>query len=534
MPRATLIPLILIIATALALGGVVGNDFSLWDDPGTVWNNPDLNPPTWSGVLRYWREPAHGLYIPVTYSVWAAIAAMATLERPDNYGIMLHSWPFHLANLLAHVAAVLVVYAILRQLVAKQWPACLGALLYGLHPVQVEAVAWVSGLKDVLAGMLGLVALWQYLRFAKTAAAPARWIHYSLATLALMLALLAKPSAMVVPLMALAIDALVLRRGLREMAMTLAPWFALAAAAALVAKLVQPAIIVPDTPLWARPLIAGDALAFYLYKLTFPLKLAIDYGRRPPVVMQHWWLYVTWLVPALLAIVLILRRRRAPLLLLAGCLFVAGVLPMLGWTRFLFQMYSTTADHYLYLAMLGPALALAWLLAWQDERRTYVVAILVLAALGIRTILQARYWSDDYALFSRAAEITPNSFPAQTNLGNLYYRDGNLEAAERHFRAAVAARDDLVDARNNLANVLALQGRVDEAIEQIRAELRIRERQPPEVAGDYAETYLHVAQLLMQRGRYTEAADELQRLLRLHPQHEKGRELLEAAGGRMQ
>ena len=222
------------------------------------------------------------------------------------------------------------------------------------------------------------------------------------------------------------------------------------------------------------------------------------------------------------------------MLIAAGCLFVAGVLPMLGWTRFLFQMYSTTADHYLYLAMLGPALALAWIIQRWHRPAVHLLAALLLVVLGIRTMAQGRHWANDYPLFSHALRVNPQSFAALTNLGSAYYADGRLEEAERHFRAAIALREDLVHARENLANVLALQGRVDEAIEQIRAALRIRESQPPDVAGDFSDTYFHVAQLLIRRGRYQEAIDELDRLLRQQPDHAEAQEARALAQQRLE
>jgi protein O-mannosyl-transferase len=520
MQRTTFIVLILLAAVAAAYGQLVTQDFLMWDDPGTVATNPRMNPPSLSSVLYYWRAPEHGLYVPVTYSAWGVLASAARVDEPDPRGVRLNPAVFKLANVVVHAAAACMVLAILRRLLHQDWPAALGALLYALHPIQVEAVAWVSGLKDLLAGAFGLAAVWQYLLFAQRAQRDRRrMVHYCLATLALMVALLSKPSAMVVPLMALLLDSLVVRRPLKAMSLSLAPWFALAGVIAIIAKLVQPSAIVPHMPLWARPLIAGDSLAFYLYKLLVPVKLAIDYGRRPTVVMEQPWFYVMWLVPVALLVLLVLNRRRAPLLLVAMCLFVAGVLPMLGWTRFLFQMHSTTADHYLYLAMLGPALALGWAAQRCNSRTGRVAISIVLVVLGIRTIAQAVHWADDYALFSHTIRVNPSSFAGYNNLANAYYADGDYESAERYYRMAVKLRDDLVVARSNLANVLALQGRIDEAIDQIRAELRIRETQPPDVTEEFSQTYLHVGQLLIRRGRYAEAAEELDRLLQREPRH---------------
>src|SRR5258706_771380 len=110
---------------------------------------------------------------------------------------------FHAASLLFHILTSLVVFALLRRLVVNPTAVLFGALLFALHPVQVETVAWASGLKDVLCGFLILTAVWQYLRFA-SAQPPRPRLPYVLAPAAFVLAILAKPTAMVTPLLALA------------------------------------------------------------------------------------------------------------------------------------------------------------------------------------------------------------------------------------------------------------------------------------------------------------------------------------------
>src|SRR5262249_13077526 len=158
---------------------------------------------------------------------------------------------------------------------------------------------------------------------------------------------LAKPSAMVVPVIAGVIDVLLLRRSMRTVALTLTPWLILSVVCAINAKLAQPAIGVTPAPLWSRPLLAADSLAFYLYKLVSPVYLGIDYGRRPDVVIARGWIYYTWIVPVALTLLLIRLRHRAREPLAAWIIFIAGVAPVLGFSTFLFQYFSTTTDHYL-------------------------------------------------------------------------------------------------------------------------------------------------------------------------------------------
>ena len=156
---------IIVITTLATLWPVVKCDFTHMDDDETVAQNQHVYPASLGGIVHIWTHAAMGLYVPVTYTVWSVIGwisgpgdALAAHPQPDPA-------LFHAANLLIHVIASLVVFAILRRMLCHDFAACLGALFFAIHPVQVEPVAWVSGLKDVLSGLFSLVAIWQYLAF---------------------------------------------------------------------------------------------------------------------------------------------------------------------------------------------------------------------------------------------------------------------------------------------------------------------------------------------------------------------------------
>src|SRR5262249_53241167 len=175
-----------------------------------------------------------------------------------------------------------------------EWAACGGALLFAVHPFQVEAVAWVTGFKDVLGGCLSFVAVWQYLEYASACmdAAPSgkrargqtqhALMHYGFATGAFVLALLAKPTAVVVPAVAWLLDVWGWPQTWRTRRAAVLVWLVIAMLWGIFTSQVQPATTVLFTvPLWMRPLIAGDAVTFYLYKLVFPVWLGPGYGPAP-------------------------------------------------------------------------------------------------------------------------------------------------------------------------------------------------------------------------------------------------------------
>src|SRR5690606_14811078 len=125
----------------------------------------------------------------------------------------------------------------------------------------------------------------------------------------------------------------------------------------------------PSPPAIARPLVAMDALAFYFRQILFPWRLASDYGRTPEWLLSHRGQWLCALVPLILAVVIV--RLRRPAVTAGACLLIAGVLPVLWLSTFQYQVFSTVADHYLYTAMIGPAL----LTAWAAQRRTPAVVL---------------------------------------------------------------------------------------------------------------------------------------------------------------
>jgi tetratricopeptide (TPR) repeat protein len=501
---------LLLIVVTLAIFSPIRNHEFVWDDRSNVTENPYLRQATGANVLSFWQRPYQQLYIPLTYTVWAGIAALAGNPAADPRN-RLDAGPFHMVNLILHMLSALVVFVILRRLTGHEWAAGAGALLFGLHPLQVEAVSWVTGMKDLLCGLLSLVALWQYLVFVALLGAEGQkkgWgFHYGLATCAFVLALLAKPAAVAVPVVAWVLDCGLLKRSWRQSAKSLGGWVVLAIVFIGVTMAAQPIVQVEFIPsLWARLLIAADALAFYLYKLILPIGLSVDYGRTPAVVLERGWAYYTWLVPVGLAALLWAWRNRARYFITAAAVFVAGLLPVLGLIPFGFQQISTVADRYVYLSMLGPALALAWTLSKWTSKVTMAVFSIVLAALAALSAVQARFWHDDVTLSRHALELNAKSWLAHYYAGIGSARTGAVDDAVRHFTAALAIKPGYLDAHLGLGNVLAMKGRLDEAIEHYQKVL------PAESRG--AEAYFNLGNAFAKANRLSEAVDQYEKSLR--------------------
>ncbi len=560
--RRWIAPLLLTIVTLAALAPVCASEFVMWDDNLNVTKNPSFNPPTLAAIAEFWTRPFLDLYIPVTYCVWGMLAAVAQVSLPDSNGVRLNPYIFHTANLLLHLTAALIVYALLRRLIGKIWPALAGAMLFAIHPLQVEPVAWVTGLKDVLSGMLTLAALWEYVCFAderdNALSSKTRRVHYALALLCFVLAVLSKPSAVIFPLAALVLDRWMLRRPWRKILFAIVPLLLVSIGGMILTRIFQSITKPADGGrILLRPLIATDALAFYLYKLVFPWKLGVHYDRAPLAAIHHGWIYYTWIVPAAVAVTLIVLRKRIGWLAPAALLFVIPLAPVLGLVPFSYQRFATVADRYVYVAMLGPALAIALALARIGRGRIWIViTAVVLALFAGRSVMQTLVWHDNSTLFHRALETNPRSFLAYNHLAGQLLVERHLDeppeavlnriaqareysqraidlapdipdgyltlglacdmtndetGAIAAFRKAVELQPDKADSLHALGGALAKEGKFAEAEPLLRRAIEVNPR--------FAQAHLNLGLLLSQKFgvRNEEAFRETELAVRLDP-----------------
>ncbi len=520
MSRRLAIPLSLIALIVVVFWPVVGFDFQLYDDGLNVYNNWRLVKFSPANLGYFWQAPYDSLYIPITYNLWSLLASLGALFRSDTGGV--DPLIFHLANLLVHTANALLVLIILRSLKVNGWAAWGGALLFALHPVQVAAVAWVTGMKDLMSGFFSLLAIWQYIVYTKAEAGEGRrGLHYGLLALALALAMLSKPGAVVTPLLLLIIGRLLLGREWRQLALELLPLAVLTLPVVVLTKFAQ-----PDThqgwqsDIWQRLLVKGDALLFYLSKLVLPYSLGPDYGRTPQVVLASGpGLYLAALLPAV-ALGLIWRCGRK--CLPAALIFLAALLPVSGLILFDFQQISTVADRYLYLAMLGPALATGWGLARYQSKRIWLIFLVVISLLAGKAAAQVWVWENSSTLSSHAVRVNPKSWVAHNNLGIIKAEQGLDSEAVSAFAAALAANPNYAEAHNNLGALYHRLNRDEEGANHLERALELNPASHKSAfhladihseQADYEEAITYYRQALVAKPDFVEAYNNLGLLL---------------------
>ncbi len=515
----------MVLLVAAVFYPVLGHQLLAWDDTTHVRENPYLQAPAF-----FWRSAYQGIYMPITFNIWCAINAVVG-KAP---------WAYHLANLILHGLNTLLVFWCLRLSLRRvrevdlrapappgrpartsRWadlqadlPAAAGALLFALHPVQVEPVSWVTSLKDVASGSFALGALGLHLQGLPAGAGTHRRRLAALAALSFLAAMLCKAMALAALLMAAIFSRLLFARGLRRTAVELSPW-ALVAVPVLLMNLRSQARLTMfySTPLPFRPLVALDALGFYLYKLLWPVQLLPAYGRSARLVIESGQIYWSFIPGVLFLVGVGLAVRRWPTLAAGALTFVAGFALVSGLIYFAAQENTTVYDRYLYLSMLGPALLLAVALdrARALGRWPLAAAGVLLVALGAKSAVQTRHWHDDVSLWSYNVAQAPESPVALINLGFAYSGRGRGAEALPLYERAVRLVPQDPEARNNLGAALAAEGTLEAAAAQFQAALEIN---PRNLAARF-----NLARYQLKRGDRAGGLQNLQHVLQQDPRH---------------
>ena len=455
----------LLLITLATFGRCVTHEFAEWDDGPMLSQNPLLNPVTPAHVRAYWAAPVQFLYTPLAYTTWAATSLFAR-TTPDSRGVTLNPMAFHVLNLLLHLITVTLVFQLLRRLVRRDLPAAIGAAVFAIHPLQTEPIAWIAGMNNLLAGLFVVAAMLAFVVFRQAPSKPRRW--YAVSLTFLILALLSKPTAIVAPLLVLILDLTLLATPWRTAAKAIWPFALVVVPFVIIGRASQPSENVAAPVLIERLQIAADTVGFYTHKLVLPWPLLMDYSRTPESVLARGVSLTTWttLAAILLFAVAIQRRWRATAAALL--LFPIAILPTSGLIPFSYQLYSTVADRYVYLAMLAPALAVAFLATRLKPQPLAAVGTVLVAVMAAVSFTQAGIWRNTFTLCTHTVKHNDRSLAAHGALGAAYALAGQLDLAESHDRAVLDVRPIDEQAHYNLGKVLESRRQYAEAAGHFR------------------------------------------------------------------
>ncbi|MBC7784863.1 MAG: glycosyltransferase family 39 protein [Burkholderiales bacterium] len=452
---------IIFVIVCAVFAAVVPGPYAHMDDTSMLRDNVRYLDPSWSNFVKHYTDPAFNIFAPLTYSVWHVIAYFVLdLDAPTAEQRMPPT-VFKTVSVLVHAASAIAAWRVLRHLTEHRWAPVLGALAFALHPIQVESVAWTTGLKDELCGLFSFLAIASYLSHFRSN----RRRDWVLTFLFVIAATLSKPTGVILPLTLFLVDCLVTNRSMEQRFRLAAPFiFPAVISGAVMMHIQTPTNLY--SPLWARPLIAADAIAYYLYKIILPINLVPDYARAPDVIIDDRSIFWTWIIPAIVGALLLRFGSRR--LKLAAVLLVMPLLPVSGLLRFDMQQYSTVTDHYLYQSLLGVGLVMMLIAERATIHRAAVCV--VLGIMSVLTVFQITRWWDQRALQTHNAQLQPKSLMSYAGLASRAIRDGDFEQAERHARRAIAIRPRPVE-YNNLSQLLMAQNRYAESSEAGRRAL---------------------------------------------------------------
>src|SRR6267378_539469 len=521
---AGLVSMLIAVVTFAAFLPALQNQFVDWDDAVNFLDNPHYRGLGWSQLGWMWTAFHAGHWIPLT---WMTLGLDYLLWGMNPFG-------YHLTSLVLHAANAIVFYFVALRILrlalldagdrgraGLALAAGFAALLFALHPLRVESVAWATERRDVLSGLFYLLTILVYLRACERGERGRGWYWGAVGLFGC--ALLSKSMAVGLPVVLLILDVYPRRRlgaavgwwsePARRVYLEKIPFVLLAGGASAIAFLalftLHNMAALDQLSVPGRLALSAHSLSFYLWKTVLPLNLSPLYELR----VNAWapsFLLGYGVVLAITALALALRRR-VPGLAATWLAYVITLLPVLG----IFQNGpQVAADRYTYLAGLGWALlAGAGLLS--ASRRLPVVstglALVLLVGLGSLTWSQAQVWHDSEKLWSQAIAIDPRSPVAHNNWGDALAEQGKMVEAIEHYQQALQFKPDYARAHNNWGNALANQGKMAEAIPHYEQALQFKP--------DYADAHNNLGAALANQGKLAEAIEHYQTALRLKPDH---------------
>ena len=471
---------------AMIYGRTVTFGFIEHDDDRNIYENHRLLNPTVETFTSYWTEPYLGLFIPATYTYWTAVSAWSnSWSHEDGFKKPDPKW-FHLGNVILHGANGLLVLTLLSSVGFSSVAATFGALFFVAHPLQVEAVAWASGAKDVWSSFWGLLSLVTFLQFlTRPVSAEKKYlglVPLFLSYLFFSIAILAKPSQVVIPVMGALLIYYHDRKINLHRVKILLPYMVILGIYLTLANLSQGAEgSFKQVPLALRPLIAGDAINFYATKILFPLNLAVDYARPPTTVINSNIALAlsTFTLMFLTATALVWLRHKNQsfnTITVSIWLFVVGLTPVLGLVPFGYQFFSTVCDRYAYLAMLSPALVVAMLQQHVRKSRGVLTTILIayVTSLGFGTLRQVDYWQNESKLFKHSLEVQPDGAVALIGFSNELAKQGDWNGTIPLLTRARQSLPDWARPHNNLGTSFVNLNRFEEAADELALAVKLR------------------------------------------------------------
>ncbi|HEX4349395.1 MAG TPA: tetratricopeptide repeat protein [Verrucomicrobiae bacterium] len=519
--------LLLALFTFLAYWGVFSSDFVDYDDPYYVVQNQYVQAGlNWDGVCWAFTTRDCDNWHPLT---WLSLMLDSSLHGSDPLG-------FHATNLILHIFNTIVLFLLLQRITGAKWRSAFVAALFALHPLHVESVAWVAERKDVLSTLFGLLTLWTYARYVEKPGILRYWPVLFLFAAALM----AKPMLVTLPCLLLLLDFWPLRRlsmelkffgcqirtakideptpfhksSLGRLVVEKIPLLALSMISCAATVWAQTQAISMTIPLNDRLLNAALSPLRYIVKMVWPERLYVNYPY--PHGWPIWYPVIAAVIIGCLSVVAIRDARTRPYLFTGWFWFLITLVPVIGLVQVGIQ---SIADRYTYVPLIGLFIIIAWLgcdLAekWRVPRALLrTLAVTVIIACFIATLIQVGYWKNSFTLFQHALRLNPNNFFVEVNLAMSYEVKEQHQPALEHLIKATKINPGFGETYNKMGGIQLWLGRYADAIESFNTALQLH--------ASVALAHYGLALAFEKQGKLDEATEQINAALALAPDNQE-------------
>ena len=512
-----------LVLVTLAVYFQVGKfDFTNYDTAEYVYENRYVKDGLTAESIRWAFSAIHR-------SNWHPLTWLSHMLDVQLFG--LNPGAHHWTSVVFHMTNTLLLFMVLRLMTGNIWRCGFVALLFAIHPLHVQSVAWIAERKDLLSTFFGLLAIWGYIRYVQFPTIG----RFMPVLLFFILSLMAKPMMVTLPFVLLLLDYWPLERfrfGFKPEVSPHSQRSALKAALMLekIPLLVVSAVSCIITvyaqqaggaigssvayPFHVRMANALISYVSYIGQMIWPSNLAVFYPY--PGVLPGWQVFVAGILLAGITCLAIRFVKSKPWLIVGWLWFLGTLVPVIGLVQVGTQ---AMADRYTYVPLIGLFIILAWGVPDLLKRFRYqkfglaVITALVTITLTIVSWEQVKIWQSSVTLFERALAVTKNNFVAHNNLGHYRLNEGRLTDAIDHFTKAVEINPKFELAYLNLGVALSRQGKIDEAIRSYTRALQVKP--------DYVVAYNNLGNALYRQGKYQKAISNYLQAMQIDPNYEE-------------
>ena len=399
----------------------LSNDFVDYDDYKLVTNNSIVTGSVSESIKGAFTSFDPELYIPLTFVSY----------KIDNLACGLNPFCYHLTNILLHIANSLLVFWLFLIFIKRKSLAFLFALIFALHPINVEAVSWISSRKDVLSAFFFLSSLISYI-YARDKESKCIWI---LSILLFLFGLMSKVSIIVLPLILILFDWHKKRNDLIEKW----PYFSLAFIFGLLA-IIGKASNIAILPASKTILLVCKNLIFSLKQLIWPTKLSVFYHYANEITLSSKDFYIPIIILMILTAGIISSLKKTKILGLGSAFYVLMLLPAVAAIQKL-DGFFFASDRYVYIAQIGIFLAIIYFVSriFRGLARVPITLVLLLITLAFAnlTYKQSMTWKDSTSFFRHSINVNPDLYLPRYYLGRMLQTKGEIEEARKQYEEAL-------------------------------------------------------------------------------------------------